>query len=65
MNLEPYRLAMSKAGVDKTNVLKAMYGVIDDGCVVKEWAIGGHGLGAEYAMNLIQELMPGLSLIHI
>lgn len=61
MNLEPYRLAMSKAGVDKTNVLKAMYGVIDDGCVVKEWAIGGHGLGAEYAMNLIQELMPGMS----
>jgi len=67
MNMEPCRLPMNQSGASKIEVLKIMYDVIGaDGndagvAAVKEWAIGGHSMGAFQAFELCSELRPGIS----
>lgn len=61
MNIEPYRLPMNQTGASNIEVLTIMYDLIAGGAVVKEWAIGGHSMGAFRALELCSEMKPGIS----
>jgi predicted alpha/beta-hydrolase family hydrolase len=68
MNTEPQRLPTEKTGAGKVKVLTIMYDIIagmSDGtnfglATVKQWAVGGHSMGAFQAFEVIGDLKPGI-----
>lgn len=69
MNTEPQRLPTEKTGAGKVKVLTIMYDIIagmSDGtnfglATVKQWAVGGHSMGAFQAFEVIGDLKPDIS----